>query len=119
MPVPVGQDVRGDEVDGGGELPGWSLQTVQISPVVTGTGLIALDALDDLDELVDRLVRPQRGLVADHDRVDVAVAAGERDGGLDFPLVAASFLSIQMPSVTLSPNSAAIAGTSSPPPVDV
>jgi hypothetical protein len=28
-------------------------------------------------------------------------------------------LSIQMPSVTFSPNSAAIAGTSSPPPVDV
>ena len=35
-----------------------------------------------------RQVATQRGLVADHDRVDVAVAARERDGGLDFPLVA-------------------------------
>ena len=67
---------------------GWSIQTVQISPVVTGTGLIALDALDERDQLVDRLFRAQRGFVADHDRVDVAVAARELDGGLDFPLVA-------------------------------
>ena len=30
----------------------------------------------------------QRGLVADHDRVDVAMGAGELDGGADFRLVA-------------------------------
>src|SRR5215471_20663964 len=45
-------------------------------------------SLDKPDEVVDRLFRAQRSFVAHHDGVDVAVAAGERNGSLDFPLVA-------------------------------
>ena len=69
-----------------------------------------LDALNDLDQLLDVLLRldlgdgparlgakarlladqvqPQRGLVPDHDGIDVAVAARERNGRLDLALVA-------------------------------
>jgi hypothetical protein len=100
---PVGEDVGGDEVDRRGELGRLFrllcrlfrlLGIGEAEPDVVGLAgrhrhrALALDPLDDSDELIDRLVRTQRGLVADHDRVDVAVAARERDGGLDFPLVA-------------------------------
>ena len=37
--VPVGKDMGGDEIDRRGELGMRPIQTVQISPVVTGTGL--------------------------------------------------------------------------------
>ena len=47
-----------------------------------------LYALNESFELVYRLVRPQRGLVADDDGVDVGVATSEGDRGLDLPLVA-------------------------------
>ncbi len=49
---------------------------------------LALDPLDEADELVDRLLRAQGRLVADDDGVDVAVAARQRNAGLDFALVA-------------------------------
>jgi hypothetical protein len=44
--------------------------------------------MDDPNELVSRHVVTQQRLVADHDGIDVAVAARERDRGLDFALVA-------------------------------
>ena len=87
QPVPVVQDVGGDEVDRRGKFG----MVDPDRPDFAGGDrdrAQALDALDDLAEFVDGLFRAQRGLVADHDRIDVAVAAGERDGGLDFLLVA-------------------------------
>ena len=98
--VPVGQDMGGDEVDRRGELGGVFrllgrlLRLVgEAEPDVEGFAgcdrhrALALDPLDDRDELVDCLFPPQYRLVADHDRVDVAVAACQRDRGLDFLLV--------------------------------
>ena len=100
---PIGQDMGGDEVDGRGQarhvfrLLGRLFGLLGIGhrePDVPGFAgrdrhwALALDALDDPDEVVDRLVAAQDGLVADHDRVDVAVALGERDRGCDLALVA-------------------------------
>src|SRR5262249_46918261 len=48
---------------------------------------LSLYALDEPHQIINRLFGAQRGLVADHDRIDVAVAAGKRNGGLFFPLV--------------------------------
>jgi len=48
---------------------------------------LPLHPLDDLDQLVERFLGAIDRLVADYDGIDVAVAARERDGGLDFPLV--------------------------------
>ncbi len=110
--VPVRQDMGGDEVDRRGQLR----MVDPDRPDFAGRDRYRahpLHALHDLDQLGDALfdlqlfevlsrpfrfrpqrrlvageVATQRGLVADHDRVDVAVAARERDGGLDFPFVA-------------------------------
>ena len=85
--VPIMQDVGGDEIDRGGQLrmvdphrPDFTRRHRHRAQ--------ALNPLDDLAEFVDGLFRAQRGLVADHDRVDVAVATGERDRRLDLELVA-------------------------------
>ena len=54
---------------------------------------LALDALNEaLISSSTVLSAAQRRLVADHDRIDVAVATSERERGLDFPLVAVFIL---------------------------
>ena len=92
-----------DEIDRGGELGRLFrlarrllglLGIGQAEPDVVGFArghrhrALALDAADDLDELVNSLFRAQRGLVADHQRIDVAVTLGERNGRGDLALVA-------------------------------
>ena len=77
-----------------------------------------LDALDELDQVFDLLLAAVDGLVADDDTVDVAVALGEVDRRIISRSLRSEFLSIQAPTVTLRPNSAAIGGTSSTPPVE-
>ena len=67
---------------------GCSIQTCQISPVVTGTFGRALDVLDHRDQVGDRLLAAVDRFVADDDAVDVAVALGEFDHRADFALVA-------------------------------
>ncbi len=63
-------------------------QTSQVSPVVTGTGLARLTRwMMEISSSTD-FSAAQHGLVADHDGAHVAVAASERDRGLDFPLIA-------------------------------
>ncbi len=85
--VPIRQDVRGDEVDRRSKLR----MLDPHRPDFAGRDwyrTLALYTLDEPYEVVDRLLRAQRGLIADHDRIDVAVAARKRDGGLYLPLVA-------------------------------
>ena len=97
---------------------GCSIQTVQISPVVTGTGLDRFTLWMSLIRSSTLMSVRRRGFVADDDGVDVAVVPREIERRADFPLVARLVsLSIQAPTVTFSPNSAAIGGTSSAPPV--
>src|SRR5436190_23961026 len=48
---------------------------------------LALDALDFLDELVDRLVLAEDCLVADHDAVDIQMPPGQIDYRAHFALV--------------------------------
>ncbi len=84
---PVGQDVRGDEIDRRGKLG----MVEPDRPDFTGGDrdrARPLDLLDELDELVDGHLAAQHRLVADHDGVDVAVVAGEVERRADFPLVA-------------------------------
>src|SRR4030088_3302384 len=90
-PDPVFKDMRSDEIDRGSEL---RMVPPDRPDFTRGNRDWAhpLYALNERLEFVDRLVRPQRGLVTDHDGVDVAVATSERDGGLDFPLVAGFIL---------------------------
>src|SRR6202521_3890612 len=51
-------------------------------------GALALHPLNEPDELRDGFLRAVDRLVADHDCIDIAVAPGERNRLLDFPLVA-------------------------------
>ena len=78
---PVGQDVRGDEVDGGGEL---RMVAPDVPDFAGGDRDIdrLLHALDQLDQVVDLLFAAVDRLVADDDADDVAVALGEVDRGL-------------------------------------
>ena len=90
--VPVRQNMGGDEVDRGSKLRVLD----PYRPDFAGRDryrTLSLYTLDKPQEVVDRLFRAQRGLIADHDRIDVAVAARKRDGGLYLPLVA-SFIFI-------------------------
>ena len=85
--IPIGQDVSGDEIDRRGKLR----MVDPDRPYFAGRDrhrTLALDPLDEANELVDRLLRAQGRLVAHDDGVDVAVAACQRNAGLDFPLVA-------------------------------
>ena len=77
-----------------------------------------LDPLDQLDQVLDLLLAAVDGLVADDDADDIAVAPRQIDRGLDLALVALGSLSIQAPTITFRPNSAAIGGTSSLPSVE-
>ena len=105
-PIPIGQDVGGDEVDRGRQLGRRFRLLLRLAgffglvgvgeaePDVVGFTCgdrhraLALHPLDDSDEVVDRFFSAQHRLVADHDGVDVAIAARERNGGLDFSLIA-------------------------------
>ncbi len=109
---PVGQHVRGDEVDGRGEF---RIVAPDVPDFACGHRDIDrfLDLLDQIDQVFDLLLAAIDRFVADDDADHVAVALGEIDGGLDLALVALGFLSIQAPTVTFRPNSAAIGGTSS------
>ena len=88
---PIGQDVRGDEIDGRGELR-------KVAPDVPdlaggdGNADRLLDPLDQVDQVLDLLLAAVDRLVADDDADDVAVAPGKLDGGLDLALVAVDVL---------------------------
>ena len=88
---PIGQDVRGDEIDIGAEL-GIVAPDVPDLAGRDGHADRALHLLDHLDEVFDLLLAAIDHLVADDDAVDVAVLAGELDGGLDLALVAVRVL---------------------------
>ncbi len=108
--VPVGQDVGGDVVNVRCQ-PGRIVRSlllflsrslfrfarfslVEASPdVVCLAGgdrhrNLPLDALDNVDQVIDLHVVAQDCLVTDHDRIDVAVALGERDRLIDFTVIA-------------------------------
>ena len=83
--------MRGDEVDGVGELrivapdvPDFAGRDRDIDRF--------LDPLDQLDQVIDLLLAAVDRLVADDDADDVAVALGEIDRGLDLALVAVDVL---------------------------
>ena len=83
---PVGQDVRGDEVDRRGKLRVIDPRRPDFASRDRDRAR-SLHTLDDLDKVVQAGFRPQHGLVADHDGVDVAVMPGEIERGADFALV--------------------------------
>ena len=85
--LPVGQDVRGDEVDGRGELRMVDPDRPDFASGYRDRAL-PFHLLDELDQVVDGHLGAQRGFVADDDGVDVAVVAGEIESGADFALVA-------------------------------
>ncbi len=88
---PVGKNVRGDEIDGGGEF---RVLEPDIPDFACGHGNIdrSLDALDQLDQILDLLLAAVDGLVADDNAVDVAVALGEIDRRQHLAFVAVDIL---------------------------
>ena len=88
---PIGQHVRGDEVDRVGEL---RIVAPDVPDFARGNRDIDgfLDPLDELDQVVDLLLAAVDGLVADDDADDIAVVPGKIDGGIDFALVAVGVL---------------------------
>src|SRR5207245_11427317 len=87
----VGQDMRGNEIDRGREfrvfepyVPDFTCRNRDIDRT--------LDALDELDQVVDLLFATVNGFVADDDAVDVAIVLGQIDRGLDLALVAIHIL---------------------------
>ena len=96
---------------------GWSIQTVQISPVVKGTGLDRFTFW--MSSIRAGTVISARNVVSLPTTMASTLLlwrASSRAERISRSLRAWS-LSIQAPTVTLSPNSAAIGGTSSAPPV--
>ena len=85
--IPIGQDVRGDEIDRRGKLG-------MIDPDAPDVGgrhrnrAGTFHPLDNADQLVDGHVGSHQRFVADDDGVDVAVVAGKVERGTDFALVA-------------------------------
>ena len=79
--------MRGDEVDGRGELRMVDPDRPDFASGYRDRAL-PLHLLDELDQVVDGHLGAQRGFVADDDGVDVAVVAGEVERGADFALVA-------------------------------
>jgi hypothetical protein len=65
-----------------------SVHELTISPVVTGIWTDFFNALNDLDEAINRLVGSVDRFVANHDCVDVAVVPGDIDGGANLTLIA-------------------------------
>ncbi len=115
---PIGQHVGGDEVDRRGEL------RIVAPDVPDFTGRdgnrdLALYPADIFDEVLELEFIAIQRFVADHDADDVRVAcfASSTAEAISRSLRSA-FLSIQAPTVTLRPNSLAMAGTISTPPVD-
>ena len=85
--LPVRQDMRGDEVDGRGELRMVDPNCPDFASSYRDRAL-PFHLLDELDQVVDGHLGAQRGFVADDDGVDVAIVAGEIESGADFALVA-------------------------------
>ena len=67
---------------------GWSIQAGPDFTCGDRNRARSLHPLDELDKIVGADLGTEHGFVADHDGVDVAVAAGEVESGMDFPLVA-------------------------------
>ena len=88
---PIGQHVRGDEIDGGGEFRIVAPDVPDLAGRHRNVDRL-LDPLDQLDQVVDLLLAAEDRFVADDDAVDVAVALGEVDRGLDLALVAIGVL---------------------------
>ena len=88
---PVGQHVRGDEIDRGGEF---GIVAPDVPDFACRDGNVdrLLHPLDEVDQVFDLLLAAVDGFVADDDAVDVAVALGERDRGIDLALVAVGIL---------------------------
>src|SRR5205823_12550689 len=77
--VPVRQNMGGDEVDRGSKLRVLD----PYRPDFAGRDrhrTLSLYSLDQPQEVVDRLFRAQRALIADRDRIALAVAARKRHG---------------------------------------
>ncbi len=85
--LPIGQDVRGDEIDGGRQL---RMLEPDVPDFARGDRHIgfAFHALDALDHFLDGLFAAEDRFVADHDAVDIALAAREIEHGARFTLVA-------------------------------
>ena len=88
---PIGQDVGGDEIDGGAEF---GIVAPDVPDFACGDGNVdrLLHPLDQLDQVFDLLLAAVDGFVADDDAVDVAVALGEVDRRVDLALVAVGIL---------------------------
>ncbi len=88
---PIGQHVRGDEIDGRRQF---RIVAPDVPDFARGHRHVdrLLHLLDQLDQVFDLLLAAEDGFVADDDAVDVAVALGERDRGLDLALVAVGVL---------------------------
>src|SRR3569623_1370908 len=89
--VPVGQDMRGDEVHGRGES---RLVTPHTPDFACGDRDIdlPLHALDVVDQLIDLQIGTVERFVADDDADDVGVVLGEVNGGGDLTLIAVDIL---------------------------
>ena len=96
---------------------GWSIQTFQISPVVTGTWARSLHALDELDQVVDVHLVAQIVSLPTTMALTLLLCRARSSAERISRSLRSLFLSIQAPTVTFRPNSAAIGGTSSAPPV--
>ena len=87
--------MRGDEIDGGDELRMLDPR----APDFAGRDLrsfrhAALDALNLLDQVFDLLIGTVDGFVADHDGVDIAVAARKIDDGANLAFVSLQDLGV-------------------------
>ena len=90
-PFPVRQDMRGDEIDGGGQF---GVLDPDVPDLAGGDRHVdlALHLLDQFDEIFDLLLATKHRFVADHDAVDVAVALGQFDRGHHLAFVAIDVL---------------------------
>ena len=97
---------------------GWSIQTVQISPVVTGTGLCRFTFW--MSWIRSSTLISARSVVSLPTTMALTLLLWRASSSAEriSRSLRSLSLSIQAPTVTLRPNSAAIGGTSSAPPVD-
>ncbi len=84
---PIGQDMRGDEVDRRGELRMIDPNRPDFTCSYRDRAR-SLHLLDELDQPRHGHFGAQRRFVADHDGVDIAVVPGEIERRANFPLVA-------------------------------
>ena len=84
--LPVGQDMRGDEVDGRGQFRMVHPDRPDFARCHRDRAR-PLHSLDELDQVGHRHFGAERRFVADDDGVDIAVVPGEAQRRSDFPLV--------------------------------